>query len=428
MHLAFFEDQHAHRFSPIALTRPVFDLVCGRYSQRERFLKTLSPQQWGGLVRDYLREMTLEENPQAEINNTLWLAKQPTLLINSRWIPSVEALFHLQSADVNEVGMVGETIVYLTLDPTEAILISDVNQIEETLLRIAQGKRQRHLTGALIQHPWDLVNLNGSQLEADFELSKIIDKQVPYSGKIELRGTRDRISIAHDVDIDPFVLLDARSGPITIDRGVRIQAFTRIEGPCHIGCDTQLFRANIRGGTTIGAVCRVGGEIEESIIHGYSNKYHDGFLGHSYVCPWVNLGALTTNSDLKNDYSAVRVPLTGIPIETETNKVGCFIGDHTKTALGSLFNTGSSIGVMSMILPGGELLPKYIPSFSRIWHGMLDDNIDLEASFVSAKIAMGRRGRDFTPTHQRLLRYLQQQTSEQRERAILRMVNRQVST
>ncbi len=427
MRLAFFEDQQVDNLAPVALMRPVFDLVCGRYSQRERFLKVIAPQEWGAIIRGSLQDCFLEENRHAHINNSSWLAKQPTLLINSRWIPSVKSLLHLRSVETSEVGMVGETIVYLTLNPDEAISVSEIDQIETTLANLAKSRQHVQVAGSLIQYPWDLVNLNRLQLEVDFELAQQFDKQIPYSEKIELRGTHDRISIAPDVDIDPFVLLDARSGPITIDRGVVIAAFTRIEGPCHIGEGSQLFRANIKGGTTIGPVCRVGGEIEESIFHGYSNKYHDGFLGHSYVCPWVNLGALSTNSDLKNDYSAVRVPLAGTPVDTGTNKVGCFIGDHTKTALGSLFNTGSSIGVMSMVLPGGELLPKHIPSFSRIWHGQLDDNIDLEAAFIAEKIAMGRRGFDFTPARQQLLHFLHQQTTKERQRAIQRLKNRNKS-
>ena len=147
---------------------------------------------------------------------------------------------------------------------------------------------------------------------------------------------------------------------------MKIQSFTRIEGPCFIGERTQLFRALIREGTTIGPVCRVGGEIEECIFQGYSNKYHEGFLGHSYVCPWVNIGAMSTTSDLKSDYSNVKVPLEGTPIDSGSPKVGSFIGDHVKTAINSMFNTGSSIGVMAMVLPGGPLLPKFIPSFSMI--------------------------------------------------------------
>jgi hypothetical protein len=96
-------------------------------------------------------------------------------------------------------------------------------------------------------------------------------------------------------------VLDATQGPISVDAGAVIQSFTRLEGPCHVGIGARLFRANIQKGTTIGPFCRVGGEVEASILHGYVNKYHEGFLGHSYLCPWVNLGALSTSSDLKND-------------------------------------------------------------------------------------------------------------------------------
>ncbi|HEY4261332.1 MAG TPA: hypothetical protein VGM98_14290, partial [Schlesneria sp.] len=171
-------------------------------------------------------------------------------------------------------------------------------------------------------------------------------------------------------------------------------------------------------------VCRVGGEIEGAILHGYVNKYHDGFLGHSYVCPWVNLGALTTNSDLKNDYSTVRVPLSGDSIESGEMKVGCFIGDHTKTAIGSLFNTGSSIGIMSLILPDGELLPKHVPSFSRIWHGELIDGLPLEKGLATARAAMERRSKRLTSAQEILLRRVHAMTHAERERAIGRFADK----
>ena len=173
-------------------------------------------------------------------------------------------------------------------------------------------------------------------------------------------------------------------------------------------------------GTTLGRICKVSGEVEESILHGYLNKAHDGFLGHSYLCPWVNLGALTSNSDLKNDYSAVRIPVDGKMVNSGRTKMGCLIGDHTKTAIGSLFNTGSSVGVMSMILPGGGLLPKHIPSFCRIWHGKLEelDPIDIEKSCETAKVAMGRRNIEFTHAQERLIRRTYQLHYSERESAV----------
>jgi UDP-N-acetylglucosamine diphosphorylase/glucosamine-1-phosphate N-acetyltransferase len=203
-----------------------------------------------------------------------------------------------------------------------------------------------------------------------------------------------------------------------VEAEAQIQAFTRIEGPAYIGRGTRLFRANFKAGTSAGPFCRLGGEIEESIIHGYANKYHDGFLGHSYICPWVNLGAQTSNSDLKNDYSNVKVPISGYPVDTGAVKVGCFIGDHTKTGLNSLFNTGTSVGVMSMVLPTGELLPKHIPSFSRFWLGRIDGQIDLDGMLQLAETSMQRRGMSLTTAQQKLLKQLLDESADERETAI----------
>src|SRR5438309_1085762 len=111
------------------------------------------------------------------------------------------------------------------------------------------------------------------------------------------------------------------------------------------------------------------GEVEASIVHGHSNKYHEGFLGHAYVGEWVNLGAITSNSDLRNDYGEVHVPIAGDPVATGQAKVGCFVGDHTRTGLGSMLNTGTAIGVMCNVLPAGLLLPKHIPSFTSVMYG-----------------------------------------------------------
>ena len=139
-------------------------------------------------------------------------------------------------------------------------------------------------------------------------------------------------------------------------------------------------------------MCRVGGEVEESIIQGYSNKYHDGFLGHAYVGEWVNLGALTTNSDLKNDYSTVSVVLDGkTPIDTGSTKVGSLIGDHTKTSIGTLLNTGAYVGAMAVIAATGKPLPKFIPSFAWFLEGVVTKGFGKKALYETARMAMGRR-------------------------------------
>ena len=419
MRIALFEDAGAAGFAPIGHTRPVFELLCGHFSLRERLVRFLEVHEWGVFIRSQLAEVYREEQPEAFVNDHAWLAEEPTLLINGRWLPTAEQLSQLADAEDNVVGMCDGQVAFLLINPFETALLSD-EDFGDPLLKISGTRTAIEAAGRWIERPWDLVDLNEELLEQDFA------QRDQHGGKVALDGAAvlgdpKHVFIHPTADVDPFVVIDARSGPVFVDADAKLQAFTRLEGPLFVGRGTQIFRANVKAGTSIGPMCRVGGEIEASTIHGFSNKYHDGFLGHSYVGSWVNLGALTTNSDLKNDYSAVRVPLEGEPVDSGSTKVGCFIGDHSKTALCSQFNTGSSIGVMTMILPSGELLPKHVPSFSRIWHGQIDDKLDLESGLATARIAMSRRNCDLSPAQERLLRRLYLQTEQERYDAIARV-------
>ncbi|MEZ6068565.1 MAG: putative sugar nucleotidyl transferase [Planctomycetaceae bacterium] len=417
MRIALFEDQQVANFSPIALLRPVFELRCGHFTARERIEQTLPIQEWGGLIRPWLEETYRALHPDARINDEAWLAQRPTLLVNGRWLGDPRTLTHV---DAGRVGIVDEQVAWIVVSPDEAVLI-DANAPSDGIEQLARTRKPIDAGGRLVAHPWDLVHHNGRQLTTDYQLRSRAQHPVGSTPQFAIQGSLQDVHIDLTAEIDPYVVIDVRRGPVWIDGGVRLLPFTRIEGPCFIGRETQVFRAHVREGTSIGPVCRVGGEIEESILHGFANKYHDGFLGHSYVCPWVNLGALTSNSDLKNDYSHVSVPVAGASVDTGSTKVGCFIGDHTKTALGTLFNTGSSIGVMTMLLPGGELLPKHVPSFSRLWHGELQPLPEgIGPSVEIARTAMARRNRELTPAMERLLQEVCRQTEAERQRAFAR--------
>jgi UDP-N-acetylglucosamine diphosphorylase/glucosamine-1-phosphate N-acetyltransferase len=418
MRVALFEDQAAtENFSPIALLRPVFELLCGHFSARERAMRFLPVTEWGAFLRPELVEVYQEEHREAAVNNLDWLRVGPTLFLNGRWLADPKIL---PKCDPDTAGIIDDCVAYLTLDPNDIARLTEAD-VDAALMQIARSRRRVAAPGKLVRYPWDLIHHNSVQISADYSARTFASSKVDRSGsQIAIVGNPEQVYIDPSATIDPFVVIDARNGPVTIEAGALIQAFTRLEGPCHVGRGSQLFRANVRGGTSIGPVCRVGGEVERAILHGYLNKYHDGFLGHSYVCPWVDLGALTTNSDLKSDYSIVKVPLQGHPVDSGELKVGCFIGDHTKTAIGSLFNTGSSIGVMCLILPDGELLPKHIPSFSRIWHGHLIDGYPLERGLETARHAMERRNVELTEAQENLLRKIHTDTQFERDRAIER--------
>jgi len=419
--VAFFEDSLATNFRPLTWLRPVFELRCGHFTLRERALLATSPIEWGAFVRPELVETYREEHRESRVNDDLWLRSGSTLLINGRWLPDPGLLAALTDS---QVAICDDTIVAITVDKEEAHVLSSLANWNDLLPRLAKHREVVPSSGHLAEYPWHLIEANADQLVQDFRSRRHGASKADLSAQVAVQGRDQDVYIDPTAQIDPFVVIDARTGPVWIDAGVRLQPFTRLEGPCFVGRDSQLFRANVREASSIGPVCRIGGEIEGSIIHGYANKYHDGFLGHSYVCPWVNLGALTTNSDLKNDYSAVRVPLWGEPLETGSTKVGCFIGDHAKAALCSLFNTGTSVGVMSMVLPAGELLPKHLPSFTRLWHGDVEEIADLGSTLETARIAMSRRKCMLTPAAERLLQHVFEQTREERTAAIERLQQR----
>jgi len=196
------------------------------------------------------------------------------------------------------------------------------------------------------------------------------------------------LTLGTDVVVEPGSVFDVSAGPIRLSDGVVVRSHTRLVGPAYVGPGSTLLGGPISG-VSIGPVCKIRGEVESSVILGYSNKGHDGFLGHAYAGRWVNLGAFTTNSDLKNNYSQVKVGGAQEPRETGLLKVGCFLGDHVKTGIGTLLNTGTVVGAGSNIF-GGMMPPTYIPPFS--W-GTGEELVEFRLDKVLEVVAraMGRR-------------------------------------
>ncbi len=417
----FFEDQFCDRFAPIALTRPVFELICGATSLRDRITRSLGITRWGASLRPHLNAVYQQEHAEHVVTKIDAVHEQMVLCINGRWIPRLESL---QQITAEEIVCHDQTVVacYLTHDEFQEFREASSG---EFLNDYRHRRTNTSLPGRLLEYPWQLAGWNFDVLNEDMSSQQPSHRPISEKTLIDVCGNPLTI-IGNPADlvlnpsaqIDPAVVFDVRTGPIFIDAGVKIQAFSRIEGPCYLGPGTQLFRAQIKGGTTIGPHCRIGGEIEASIIHAYANKYHDGFLGHSYVCPWTNLGAMTTNSDLKNNYQPVQFPIGKDWINTGEKKIGSLIGDHAKTAIGTMLNTGTSIGVMSMILPAGKLPYRHIPSFTYWWEGNLQAATGINELIATASLVMQRRDVELTPTTESLYRLLFQQTRNLREHVI----------
>jgi UDP-N-acetylglucosamine diphosphorylase/glucosamine-1-phosphate N-acetyltransferase len=412
MRVCLFEDAGVANLEPLTLTRPVFELLCGTDSLGAKQRRFFGETDLAVLVRPSLVDFYRHVHPGIPVNDELWLRAGPTILVNGRWLPP------MKKADVTAPCMawVGDQLAYASLPADLAVQLSP-DSLEDSLESWKKRLPFQPAHGSFITFPWDLVEQNGRQLCDDFER---LPRTAPPSSKSDFAvvGPQDRLHINPTAHLDPMVVIDTTRGPVIVDREAVVHAFSRLEGPCYIGPGTQVTGSKIRSGTTLGPQCRIGGEVEASIIHGYSNKYHDGFLGHSYIGEWVNIGAGTQNSDLRNDYGEVSVRVNGQVVPTGLSKVGCFIGDHTKIGLGALINTGTNIGAFCNLLPSGGLLPRFVPSFCSWWQGALKANDNWRQLLDTASTMMGRRGCHFTEAHATLYSDLFDQTAFERQRTL----------
>jgi UDP-N-acetylglucosamine diphosphorylase/glucosamine-1-phosphate N-acetyltransferase len=408
--------ENRFHFNPLALSRPIWELRCGITSLAEKLIAQINPTDVACFCPAYMAD-AYRARTQWPVNDTTSLGGDDLLIVN----PRVKAERLPNSACGG---------------PSRIKLDQQGNCL---LLRVAKqdlGKLETDSVDALIDsaktafqpcdcelpvwnYVWELVLENPEQITKDFAVAGRSGIEGTVEQPNAIRGNKNDFYIGPGATIHPMVVLDAEHGPIYLDEGVEVHPFTRIEGPCYVGPKSILLGAKCREGMSIGPVCRIGGEVEESIIQGYSNKYHDGFLGHAYVGEWVNLGALTTNSDLKNDYSSVAVALDGRrPIDTGSTKVGSLIGDHTKTSIGTLFNTGAYVGAMALIAATGKPLPKFIPSFAWFLEGKVTKGFGKKKLYETAAKAMPRRGREWTEAEQAMWDEIYQITEPVRRPAI----------
>ena len=414
MRLIIFEDDRFDRLYPLTYMRPVFDLRCGHTTLREKIERAAGRKADALFVRNWLRDSVVARTGET-VNQLTTLRGDDLILVNGRclWLgdggpPSGREV----------CAMAGDEVAYAALsrDTVEKISAQDFT---EFLSAAAKVLPQEKADVQLIAYPWDLIEENAGAIRDDFAKLGKSGIHGTLADLSTVWGPEDQVYIAPGAVVEPGVVIDTHDGPVIIEEGVRVNPHTRIQGPAAIGRNSLIVGGKIREGTTIGPVCRVGGEVEEAIFHGYTNKYHDGFLGHAYVCEWVNLGALTTNSDLKNDYGTVEIQLAGGLTDTGSTKVGCFIGDHTKTSIGTIINTGTIIGMMSNILGAGSLLPKRVPSFVMFMDGKF-----FKAGFkrlvATARKAMGRRDVELLPEDEELLKFLFALTRDERSEAVKR--------
>lgn len=418
MRVLLFEDRDVANLYPLTYLRPVFDLRCGIFTLSEKVQKKLPDAALFLETRDELTAVAAEAHGADAVDAATALdGTDDLLLVNAGAILTGEAASYDAEECVGQAAggrfvwafLKKETVARLGADSGAALAEA-----------AAAALPARPVDDVLIRFGWDLVDNNPAQIVADYRAHFAPRRASEPMQGAAVAGPEGNLWIGQGVEIQPHTWIDCREGPVIISDGCTITAHTSIHGPCFLGEGVQTFEAKIREGCSIGPVCRCGGEIEESIIHGYSNKYHTGFLGHAYVGEWVNLGALTTNSDLKNDYSTVSVYVQGKPVDSGSMKVGSLIGDHTKTSIGTMLNTGSNVGIMCNLMAGSSVLPKYMPSFAWYVQDRISKGLGLDYSLATARAAMGRRKRELTPAMEQLIRHCEEATREERMKKVAR--------
>lgn len=396
MRICLYEDRRAADLSPLTLTRPASDLLCGLTTLGVKQIRYFGADAVGYLCRPALAEWLRVREPGTPVNDPAWLRSAATILVNTRWLPPHSPAYARRLfADGPFIATAGDEIAFAFLDSQRLQAVAPTT-VNDCLHDWAQTLPRREVGGTVIDRVWTLLDHNGEELAHDFDCVYDPSEAGYHPTGFALVGHADRLFIHPSARVDPLVVADTTRGPVVIGSDAVITAFTRLEGPCSIGAHTHVLSAKIRGGTSIGPHCRIGGEVECSIVLGYTNKYHDGFLGHSYLGEWVNLAAGTSTGDLRFDYQPVSVPMGGEEVSTGQTKLGSMIGDHAKTGLGVLLNCGTTLGAFAQVLPTGTFSPRIVPSFHRAGADGVKE-LDVNRLLATAGVVMRRRGRELTP-------------------------------
>jgi UDP-N-acetylglucosamine diphosphorylase / glucose-1-phosphate thymidylyltransferase / UDP-N-acetylgalactosamine diphosphorylase / glucosamine-1-phosphate N-acetyltransferase / galactosamine-1-phosphate N-acetyltransferase len=414
--ICIFEDNYYSRLLPLVYFRPVYNLKCGTFSLQEKI------QRWYGNAsvtlhcRPYLADSLRLRDPKATVNE---FSPKEYLFINGRVIADPKLVKSIPlNGTAGTVYMSGGQVVAARVS-RELSARWNINMPEVFAAADFEGMERKEVDATMVNYSWNLVNSNGAQLCADWALLSKSLKGNKVRGKL-FPGVhlinKKNIFIGVGSVVKPGVVIDAEGGPVYIGKNVTVLPQSTIIGPVSIGDGSTIKAgAKIYEDTAIGPMCKIGGEVEASIVHGYSNKQHDGFLGHSYLGEWVNLGAGTTNSDLKNNYGSVKVIVDGELVDSGSQFVGVAIGDHTKTAINSVLNTGTVVGAACNIF-GRGVPPRFVPSFS--WGGSGDSftTYDLARVIEAAKRAMSRRAITLSETDAALFKRVFDLTHEERRR------------
>jgi len=389
MNYILYDGPNRSQLLPFTYTRPVADIRIGILTIREKWEKYLH-----STITTLTEEYLEVKYPMVEM--------EENIMINASFLPTKRIVKQLKELKENEALVKeDEIIAFFTKKSQEEVDFDTYKLIalEENFIQI--------------KNTWDIFALNGIALQADFDLITEDRKSISIPTTIQTVNPNN-IFIEEGVKLS-FAILNASNGPIYIGKNAEIMDGAIIKGPFSLGEHSTIkMGAKIYGDTTVGPHCKVGGEVSNSVFFGYANKGHDGFLGNSVIGEWCNLGADTNNSNLKNNYAEVKLwdYDTERFAKTGLQFCGLMMGDHSKSGINTMFNTGTVVGVSANIF-GGNFPRNFIPSFS--WGGNSGfTTYQMRKVNEVANVVMQRRGLKFDDTEQKILQHIFEITSKYR--------------
>ncbi len=374
MNYILFDDDSWENLLPLTFTRPVSEIRIGILTLKEKWEYYLK-KKCNNLSQEYL-----QERYPFDITDD-------NILINSSVLPTPDLIDKIEKLQYNEALLSRSLLVAVRLNRDKLVNFwyRDTSQF---------GKILYQPTVYIIEYPWNIFSLNDMALRDDYKLLTNNRKSTPIS-KTNQVISEENIFIEPGAKVE-FATLNASTGPIYIDKDAEVMEGSLIRGPFYLGKHSATkLGTKIYGATTIGPHCKVGGELNNVVLFGYSNKAHDGFLGNAVIGEWCNLGADSNNSNLKNNYALVRMWNYKEEkfIRTGLQFAGLIMGDHSKCGINTMFNTGTVVGVSANIFGAG--FPRnFIPSFS--WggaHGFT--TYALNKVFETIETVMARRQKKF---------------------------------
>lgn len=348
--LYLYDDIVARSFEPFTLTRPVSELRAGTELLRKRWERISGRNAAGFASSAHLTDFDEQGAPPALAADTV--IPEGAILVNSRCVVALDAVL----SDAETAWTCGGQVCAVRI--ATPLVCSSLKDGSFDIATIA-GDASAQLDGRWLVAVWDFIAQLSLQLGDDIAALAPSIACVAEPGVI--LGDHS-VTVESGASIEPYVVFDASAGPILVRGGATVSAFTRLVGPCFIGAEAVIVGDRIAN-CSIGEKSKIRGEMSSSIVLGHSNKGHTGFVGHSYLGRWVNLGAGTTTSNLKNTYGSVHLWTPDGLVDSQQQFLGTMFGDHVKTGIGTMLNTGTVIGAAANVF-GSELHPKRVPAFA----------------------------------------------------------------